>query len=137
MHTGWKRYTRSTKYNASKVKLSGITFDSGLERDVYLMLMDMKNKGEIVDVKVKDRVDLIGDTLASRISLVVDFKVFNKNGGEYFVEAKGFPTGEWKLKRKLWMTTGPAPLEVWKRAGTKGLYLEETIYPKGCDADAT
>ena len=39
-----------SKYNNKKVVYAGITFDSKAERDYYLYLLDLKQRG-IVDVK--------------------------------------------------------------------------------------
>ena len=39
-------------------------------------------------------------------------------------------TPAWRIKRKLWMVHGPAPLRIYKGSGTR-LVLAETIVPKG------
>lgn len=115
------------KYGNSKPQLYGITFDSGLERDLYLHLLSLKEHGAVQEVQVKDHVYLTD----ARICLIADFRCRMRTGEEQWFESKGFETPEWRLKRRLWISYGPGILEVWKRAGKKGLVLHETIVPKG------
>lgn len=135
--SSWARPIRRHKFGANRVKLAGFTFDSGLERDLYLQDLDKMNRGEFANIKVKDLVILIPGLLKERISLNVDYKITNPDNSVFWQESKGFPTEAWSLKRRLWIKFGPGPLEVWMRSGKKGLYLAETIFPKypgGCPA---
>jgi hypothetical protein len=50
----------------------------------------------------------------AEIVYIPDFKCRILRTGEvFFVEAKGFETADWKIKKKLWSKYGPAPLHVW------------------------
>lgn len=123
-HVTWQYKRGRSNIGHAKPKLYGYTFDSGLERDVYLML---KDSPDYTEVQVKDHVYLT----RARILLIADFKITELSGAERWIEAKGFETPEWRIKRRLWKHYGPGPLEIWKRQGKKGLVLHETIIPVG------
>lgn len=110
----------------AKPQMYGITFDSGLERDLYLLSRDEMEKGLISQIQIKDHVYM---TLA-RILLIVDYKITKPNGEFVWRESKGFEDEKWRIKRRLWQHYGPGPLEVWKRQGKQGLRLHETIHPR-------
>jgi len=67
----------------------------------------------------------------ARILYIPDFKVFDHGLGDFsWEEFKGFETDTWRIKRRLWLNYGPGILNVWK-ANRAGVYLHETIKPKG------
>ena len=108
----------------AKPQLYGITFDSGLERDLYLLL---KNDPEVAEVQIKASVHLT----RAKILYKPDYKVLGRNGVEWFCEAKGFEDEKWRIKRRLWMHYGPGELRIYHRQGKKGIVLHEVIVPKG------
>ena len=60
-----------------------------------------------------------------------DFKCCDKRTGEvFYVEAKGFETPEWRIKRRLWMYYGPGRLEIYKGSHTRPKHFE-TVGLKG------
>lgn len=42
-----------SKYNNKKVVYAGITFDSKAERDYYLYLLDLKQRGIVTDIQLQ------------------------------------------------------------------------------------
>lgn len=119
------------KYRAKKAHYAGISFDSQLERDVYGMLLLLQKSGSIEEIKVKDHVYLT----KARVLYIADFKCTTPLKNEFWVEAKGFETREWRIKRKLWGFYGPGKLEVWRRRGKAGVYIHETIAPEEENVD--
>lgn len=50
---------KKNKFNAQKVTIDGITFDSGLEGDRYLVLKEALSKGEISDLRLHQTYELL------------------------------------------------------------------------------
>lgn len=50
---------RKNKYNAQKVTIDGVTFDSTLEGNRYLVLKDALSKGEISDLRLHQTYELL------------------------------------------------------------------------------
>lgn len=122
---GWIR-RGGNKFGAKRTQLDGRSFSSGLEADTYLMLKLREKAGEIEILQCQKHVHLTD----ARILYIADFFVLEKaTGKEYFVEAKGFSTPEWMIKKRLWAHYGPADLEIWMRRG-KGVFLVETVRVK-------
>ncbi|MFK4132090.1 DUF1064 domain-containing protein [Pseudomonas luteola] len=91
---------RASKYNAQKVTIDGITFDSKGEARRYSELKFLVDLGEITEFKRQVVHDLIvnGQKVCSYKS---DFEYRNKQG-EYIIEDfKGFRTQEYIIKRNL------------------------------------
>jgi hypothetical protein len=114
-----------SKYKNKRSAFAGRSFASGLERDVYAMLLLMQKAGEISEIQCQDHVRLT----AAQIVLIPDFKVTLPSGGVEWVEAKGCETDTWMIKKRLWAHYGPGKLTVWKRRGKDALYIAETIIP--------
>jgi hypothetical protein len=109
---------------AKKEKRHGYTWDSGLERRLYELLLNFQRIGMIREVRVKPRVVLT----AAKVICIPDFSYVRTSTGQvWYAEAKGFKTERWVIIRKLWPFYGPAPLEVYV-AGRSGPELCETIY---------
>lgn len=113
------------KYGQKKVLLSGHSFASKLEANVYLILKAREQTEGIKLIQVQDSVYLTD----ARILYKPDFKCEDKDGNAFWVEAKGFETAVWRIKRKLWMHYGPGPIEIWMGSHLKA-FLNETIIPK-------
>lgn len=116
---------RWNKYNAKRSEFAGRSFASGLEREVYAMLLLMQKAGELLEVQCQDHVRLT----AAQIVLIPDFKVTMPDGRFEWHEAKGIETDAWMIKKRLWVHYGPGKLTIWKRRGKTGLYIAETIAP--------
>ncbi len=101
------------------VSYDGHRFASKLEAAVYLHLKNRALHGEIELLKTQVRVKLT----EANIVYIPDFMCRDLKTNEiFFVEAKGFQTPDWKIKKKLWAHYGPAPLEIWH-----GNYMRPTL----------
>lgn len=109
---------KKNKYNAKKVLLDGILFDSQHEADRYTELKLMLRAGEITDLKrqvkyvlipAKREPDKIGPRGGIKKGKVIeretyykaDFVYKTKGGTEIVEDAKGYREKSYKLKRKL------------------------------------
>lgn len=105
------RRFRKSKLGNTRVQLDGYSFASKLEAAVYLQLKISLLAGEIKILAHQPRVHLTD----ARILYIPDFKCINVKTNEiFFVEAKGFETPDWKIKKKLWEKYGPASLHIWR-----------------------
>lgn len=82
--------------------------DSKLEASVCDQLHLRMRIGEIRSIELQDSVYLTD----AKIRYVADFKCLAFNGEIFWVEAKGYPTAVWALKRRLWRVYGPGKLEI-------------------------
>lgn len=100
MSLGHRSKARKTPYN-------GRMYDSMLEasvaRDLDLLLKTRKVKA----VQPQVRFDLYGKNGNKVCSHIVDFLVTLNNDTQKVIEPKGEETGEWKLKRKLFLDNYP------------------------------
>lgn len=105
-----RRFQKS-KLGNTRVKLDGHSFASKLEAAVYLQLKISLLAGKIKILAHQPRVHLT----EARILYIPDFKCVNLETNEvFFVEAKGFETPDWKIKKRLWEKYGPASLHIWR-----------------------
>lgn len=118
-------FRRFSKYNAKKVEVDGIKFDSKVEAEYYLHLKEMAEGGEIqgferqVKMTLQDSFYLEGVKGKIRaITYVVDFKITEKDGSITYIDVKGIETDVFKMKRKMFMNRYRTPLvTVKKRKG--------------------
>lgn len=124
---GWGTRFRGNKFGRKKVEHAGRRFDSQLEKAVFDELTLLEKAGEIKDLRQQHTVYLT----EARIGLRVDFSAVNTKTNELeFFEAKGYPTAEYQIKRRLWEYYGPGKLTVY--AGTyKKPFVKEVVIPKG------
>lgn len=90
---------KPSKYNAKKVRIDGILFDSKLEGNRYLELKQLLSLGVISDLETHKKYPLIVNGLEVT-TYEADF-VYKKNGTEVVEDTKGFLTKEYKIKKKL------------------------------------
>ncbi len=88
-----------SKYNAKKVEIDGITFDSILEGKRYCELKILVKSNEISDLRRQVPYDLIINDFKI-CTYKADF-VYYKDGNLVVEDAKGVLTPEYKLKKKL------------------------------------
>lgn len=118
-------FRRFSKYNAKKVEVDGIKFDSKVEAEYYLHLKEMQEKKEIqgferqVKMTLQDSFYLEGVKGKIRaITYVVDFKITENDGSNTYIDVKGIETDVFKMKRKMFMNRYRTPLvTVKKRKG--------------------
>jgi hypothetical protein len=114
---------RFPKYRNQKVQHDGHSFASKLEAAVYQILKLREKAGEIEIVNHQDHVYLT----QARINYIPDFRIFDHKLDDFvWVEAKGFETPEWRIKKKLWGYYGPGHLQIY-RGSEKRPFLDETV----------
>lgn len=97
--------TRS-KYNAKKVVIDNIKFDSKAEAAYYQQLKLLKMTGEVVSFDLQPEF-ILQDSFVKNgkkyhaIKYRADFLVRYKDGHEELIDVKGMLTNEFILKRKL------------------------------------
>lgn len=118
-------FRRFSKYNAKKVEVDGIKFDSKVEAEYYLHLKEMEGKKEIqgferqVKMTLQDSFYLEGVKGKIRaITYAIDFKITENDGSITYIDVKGIETDVFKMKRKMFMNRYRTPLvTVKKRKG--------------------
>ena len=112
------------KYHNVKITRYGIKFDSLLELSVYEILRNQEIQGLIRVVGVHPSVKITDAGILCK----PDFECMHNKGftrGElFYVEAKGMETATWRLKRRLWMCYGPAPIHIYKGTAAKPVLHE-------------
>ncbi len=118
----WKQSKK--KFGNQKSSSSdGRSFSSKLERAIYEMLKQGVLDGRYSELQCQDHVYLT----EARILYIPDFKVFDEiKKAPRWIEAKGFETDVWRIKRRLWVHYGPGPLDVYK-GSEKAFKLTETL----------
>ena len=106
---------RRTKYNNRKVTLYGITFDSQAEANRYLLLRELQERGEIEDLRVHTRWQLVddftdGDGQTVRGIQYEDDFSYRRNGRLVVEDVKGVKTAVFRLKEKLFKQRYPQVL---------------------------
>lgn len=98
-----------SKYNAKKVIVDGITFDSKKESKRYLELKQMQENGEIHDLQLQVPFELIPSfeividgkkRKRRKMQYICDF-VYEVNGTTVYEDVKGRKTDVYAIKKKL------------------------------------
>ena len=118
----WQRTDKTNKYNAKKVSVDGIEFDSKKEARRYQELLLLQKAGEIYMLERQKVYELLpaqrepdkvgkrggvikGKLLERAVEYVADFVYTDKNGKTVVEDVKGFREGGayavFVLKRKL------------------------------------
>jgi hypothetical protein len=118
-------YRGPKKFGNKKVELDGYSFASKLEAALYGMLKMRQAAGEIRTIEVQAQVYLTD----AKILYKPDFFCERIDGSIFYAEAKGYQDQKWPIKKRLWASYGPAPLEIWKGTHVRPV-LVETIVPK-------
>lgn len=95
-----------SKYNNKKVVYAGITFDSKAERDYYLYLLDLKQRGIVTDIQLQPSFLLQekfrkNGKLHREITYKADFEVTYADGHVEIIDVKGMVTKDFAIKQKL------------------------------------
>lgn len=101
---------RTSKYNAKKVEIDGIKFDSKAEGEYYLHLKQQVTERQILGFERQKRM-LLQEGFSVEgvkgkirpIFYVVDFIITENDGTLTYVDVKGMETDVFKLKKKLFM----------------------------------
>lgn len=100
------------KFNATKVTLDGIRFDSKLESQVFLVLKNIHDDGGIKNLKVHQGYLLHGVDGKQVCKYEVDFIIELCDDSLWAIEVKGIMTAVASLKVKLFRAEYPIPLWV-------------------------
>ncbi len=108
---------KKSKYNANRVRVDGILFDSQLEADYYSNLKLQLKMGTIRGFcRQPEFVLQEGFAATKPITYRPDFIIFHNDGSYEIVDTKGFETQEFKRTRKLFKAKFPKlELKVLKR----------------------
>ncbi len=99
--TGKKTVKRQSKYNARRVSVDGISFDSKAEADYYCRLKLLLRAREIDGFCRQPRFVITEGSNGSKgTEYVADFVIFYPNGTYRIIDVKGVKTDTFKLKQK-------------------------------------
>lgn len=120
---------KKAKYDQkTSITSDGHAFASNFERRTYEFLKLLVAAGELRDLETQCSVYLTTE----RVHFIPDFSAWDVGLGEkVWLEAKGFETPVYRIKRRLWKGYGPGRLRVYKPHPNEGLYLHEEIIPRG------
>ncbi|EAC5123980.1 DUF1064 domain-containing protein [Listeria monocytogenes] len=100
------RTSTRSKYNAKKVVIDNIKFDSKAEAAYYQQLKLLKMSGEVVSFDLQPEF-ILQDSFVKNgkkyhaIKYTADFLVRYKDGHEELIDVKGMLTKEFRIKQKL------------------------------------
>jgi len=98
--------TKTLKYGNTKTTYNGERYDSKFEAGVARTLEIRKRAGEIKDFERQFKIECIPydstgrPVLECKVSHKVDFRVHELDGSFTLVEAKGFETADYKMRKK-------------------------------------
>lgn len=103
-------FRRYSKYNAKKVEIDGIKFDSKAEGEYYLHLKQQVTERQILGFERQKRMLLQEGFNVEGVKgkirpifYVVDFIITENDGTLTYVDVKGMETDVFRLKKKLFM----------------------------------
>ena len=119
------------KYNAKKVEIDGIVFDSRAEGRFYEHLLDLMHEGVVESFETQKPYTLLdkfphpktGKTIRA-IKYVPDFEVIYTDGRVEVVDVKGMQTDVFRMKCKLFMFRYQIPLVLVKYNRTTKKFVE-------------
>ena len=119
------------KYNAKKVTIDGITFDSKSEGRYYQHLLGLMESGVVESFEMQKPYTLLdkfphpktGKTIRA-IKYVPDFEVIYTDGRVEVVDVKGMQTDVFRMKCKLFMFRYQIPLVLVKYNRTTEKFVE-------------
>jgi hypothetical protein len=98
---------RANKYNANKVIVDGIKFDSEAEAKFYSYLMELHLTGEVKDFDLQPEYELQPKFVNKRgknilpIKYKADFLIHYHDKPSEVIDVKGMETADFKLKKKI------------------------------------
>jgi hypothetical protein len=101
---------KRSKYRAVKTVVDGITFDSKHEADIYTKLKLEECAGLIRAIACQVSFDLIVNEYKI-CTYIADFVVKYANGLNAVIDAKGYRTREYRLKKKLMLAVKGIAIE--------------------------
>lgn len=93
---------QSRKYGTRKVEWKGRLYDSQHEADIAAKLQALENGGKIYELKYQVPIELIpGNTEHKAIVFRADFMYLDEDGRVHVLDAKGFKTDVYRLKKRI------------------------------------
>jgi len=96
------------KYRNKKTVVDGIEFSSKKEARWYIHYSQLEKRGDIKNLELQPRFKfpINGENVRyleskREITYIADFKFKDQDGNEHVVDAKGFKTPDYKIKRAL------------------------------------
>lgn len=101
---------RRSKYKNANREYNGVMYHSRAEAD-YAELLELRKKNvigvdSIADWERQVPVKLVVNGILVT-TYIVDFVVTHHDGRKEWIEIKGYPTAEWKIKEKLFRALYP------------------------------
>lgn len=95
------------KYGNNKCTVMGHTFESKMEADYYLYLLEEQRKGKVLEFSLQPKINLqpqfrLAGKMVRPIMYTPDFKVKYSTGLEEYIDVKGMSTQQGELKRKMY-----------------------------------
>lgn len=119
------------KYN---LQVEGIKFDSKMEAEYYLDLLQMKKYGLVRRFELQPKFVLQEDP---KITYIADFRVVWEYQGESVVDVKGVETQSFRMKKKMFMNKYPdLKLEVLTKKGKRWVSLDQVKKEKAAKRKA-
>jgi len=122
---------KKNKYNAKKITLDGITFDSQAEARYYKRLLKLKKSGVVEDFEMQKVFTLLDKfehpqtgRIVRAVKYVADFEVIYTDGRVEVVDIKGFLTPEFRIKAKMFMFRYQVPLVLLKWSAASKKFVE-------------
>lgn len=102
---------KQSKYKNKKVIYNGIKFDSQKERNYYIKLKLLEDKGKIKDLKLQVKFELQPKFKSCNkniqaISYIADFTYLDEENKLHIVDTKGVRTDVYKIKKKMMQYKG-------------------------------
>lgn len=102
---------KQSKYKNKKVVYNGIKFDSQKERNYYIKLKLLEDKGKIKDLKLQVKFELqpkfkSGNKNIQAISYIADFTYLDEENKLHIIDTKGVRTDVYKIKKKMMQYKG-------------------------------
>ena len=102
---------KQNKYKNKKVLYNGIKFDSQKERNYYIKLKLLEDKGKIKGLKLQVKFELqpkfqFGNKNIQAISYIADFTYYDEENKLHIVDTKGVRTDVYKIKKKMMQYRG-------------------------------
>lgn len=127
---------KETKYKANAIFIDDYKFDSMLEADYYLYLLDELQGNRIKGFELKPTFLLQpsftkNDKRFAQIKYIADFQVTTLQGDTLIIDTKGMPTPDFKIKQKLFEYKYPdLSLKVVKYVKSYGGWIEYDDWQK-------
>jgi len=103
---------KRNKYNARKIEVNGIVFDSRKEAGKYIELKLLQRAGEVVDIQLQPEFVLVSDfehrgKKVRGIKYTADFLVRWRDGRVQVIDVKGYRTRDYIIRKKLFLLKYP------------------------------